>query len=75
MSFTSYISCSSGTDRQDKGATEAESEQLKGFSVRADGTVMMGHRLCIPDVGELRKEIMEDAHMRCIQEALKCIIP
>ena len=41
---------------------EAESGQLKGFSVRADGTLMMGHRLCVPDVGELKKEIMEEAH-------------
>ena len=41
---------------------EAESEQLKGFLVRADGTVMMGHRLCVLDVGELKKEIMEEAH-------------
>ena len=36
--------------------------QLKGFSVLADGTLMMGHRLCVPDVGELKKEIMEEAH-------------
>ena len=41
---------------------EAESGQLKGFSVREDGTLMMGHRLCVPDVGELKKEIMEEAH-------------
>ena len=41
---------------------EAESRQLKGFSVRADGTLMMGHRLCVPDVGELKEEIMEEAH-------------
>ena len=41
---------------------EAESGQLKGFSVRADGTLMMGHRLCVPNVGELKKEIMEEAH-------------
>ena len=41
---------------------EAKSGQLKGFSVRADGTVMMGHRLCVPDVRELKKEIMEEAH-------------
>ena len=37
---------------------EAESGQLKEFSVRADGTLMMGHRLCVSDVGELKKEIM-----------------
>ena len=41
---------------------EAEFGQLKGFSVRADGTLMMGHILCVPDVGELKKEIMEEAH-------------
>ena len=41
---------------------EAESGQLKGFSVLADGTLMIGHRLCVPDVGELKKEIMEEAH-------------
>ena len=41
---------------------EAESGQLKGFSVLADGTLMMGHRLCVPDVGELKKEIMEEAY-------------
>ena len=41
---------------------EAESGQLKGFSVRADGTVMMGHMLCVPNVRELKKEIMEEAH-------------
>ena len=41
---------------------EAESRQLKGFSVLADGTLMMGHRLCVPNVGELKKEIMEEAH-------------
>ena len=41
---------------------EAESGQLKGFLVRADRTLMMGHRLCVPDEGELKKEIMEEAH-------------
>ena len=41
---------------------EAESGQLKGFSVQADGTLMMGHRSCVPNVGGLKKEIMEEAH-------------
>ena len=41
---------------------EAESGQLKGFSVLEDGTLMMGHKLCVLDVGELKKEIMEEAH-------------
>ena len=41
---------------------EAEFGQLKGFLVQVDGTLMMGHRLCVPDVGGLKKEIMEEAH-------------
>ena len=41
---------------------EAESVQLKGFSIRTDGTLMMGHRLCVPDMGGLKKEIMEEVH-------------
>ena len=41
---------------------EAESGKLKGFLVRADDTLMMGHRLCVSDVGGLKKEIMEEAH-------------
>ena len=41
---------------------EAESGQLKGFSVLTDGTLMMGHRFCVPDVVELKKDIMEEAH-------------
>ena len=40
---------------------EAKSGQLKGFLVRVDGTLMMGHRLCVPDKGGLKKEIMEKA--------------
>ena len=57
---------------------EAESGQLKGFSVRAYGTLMMGHRLCVPNVGGLKKKLWKSLtllHMRCIREALKCIIP
>ena len=41
---------------------EAEFGQKKGFLVQVDGTLMMDHRLCVPDVGGLKKEIMEEAH-------------
>ena len=40
---------------------EVESGQLKGFSVQTDGTLMMGHRLCVPDMGGLKKEIIKEA--------------
>ena len=28
----------------------------------SEGILRLGTRLCVPDVGELRKEIMEEAH-------------
>ena len=31
--------------------------------MREDGTVVMGQRLCVPDVGDVRREIMEEAHL------------
>ena len=41
---------------------EAEFGQLKGFSVPVDGTLMVGHRLCVLDMGGLKKEIVEEAY-------------
>ena len=41
---------------------EVESGQLKGFLVRVYDTLMVGHRLCVPDGGGLKKELMEEAH-------------
>ncbi|KAH9658749.1 Endonuclease [Citrus sinensis] len=32
------------------------------FAVRDDGVLVMGNRLCVPDIKELKKEIMEEAH-------------
>ena len=50
---------------------EDESGQLKGFLIRADGTLMMGHRLCVPDVGGLKKEFMEEAHSSAYEMHLR----
>ena len=41
---------------------ELESGQRGDLSLREDGTVVMGQRLCVPDVGHVRREIMEEAH-------------
>ena len=41
---------------------EVESGQRVDLSLREDGTVVMGRRLCVPDVGDVRREIMEEAH-------------
>ena len=57
---------------------EVESGQRGDLSLRKDGTVVMGQRLCMPDVGDVRREIMEEAIpplMLCIREVQRCIIP
>ena len=41
---------------------EVESGQRGDLSLREEGTVVMGQRLCVPDVGDVRREIMEEAH-------------
>ena len=41
---------------------EVESGQQEDLSLREDGTLVMGQRLCVPDVGDVRREIMEEAH-------------
>ena len=34
----------------------------KGWSIEADGSVKLSGRLVVPDLPELRKEIMDEAH-------------
>ena len=41
---------------------EVESGQRGDLSLREDGTMVMGQRLCVPDVGDVRRDIMEEAH-------------
>ena len=45
-----------------KSRGEVESGQQGDLSLREDGTVVMGQRLCVPDVGYVRREIIEEAH-------------
>ena len=42
--------------------SKIEAEQQSNFTLRGDGTLVLGQRLCVPDVIELKKEIMEEAH-------------
>ena len=39
-----------------------EARQQSTFSIKDDGTLILGHRLCVPEVGDLKREIMEEAH-------------
>uniref|UniRef100_A0A2N9G9V6 CCHC-type domain-containing protein n=1 Tax=Fagus sylvatica TaxID=28930 RepID=A0A2N9G9V6_FAGSY len=36
--------------------------ERSNFSIRSDGTLLYDHRVCVPNDGELRKEILEEAH-------------
>ena len=41
--------------------SKIEARQQNNFTLRGDGTLVLGQRLCVPDVLELKKEIMEKA--------------
>ena len=41
---------------------EVQQGQSRDFVVDREGTLRLGTRLCVPNVDELRKEIMEEAH-------------
>ncbi|KAL0440592.1 UNVERIFIED_CONTAM: hypothetical protein Slati_2542200 [Sesamum latifolium] len=43
------------------GAGEDETGRSK-FSIRADGVIVNGERVCVPDVDGLEKEILREAH-------------
>ena len=32
------------------------------FVIDEEGVLHLGNRLCVPDVGDLRKELLEEAH-------------
>ena len=32
------------------------------FQIRDDGVIVRGSRICVPEIGELKREIMEEAH-------------
>ena len=36
--------------------------QQSTFSIKDDGTLILGRRLCVPEVEDLKREIMEEAH-------------
>ena len=42
--------------------SEVQQGQSRDFMIDNGGILHLGTRLCVPDVDELRKEIMEEAH-------------
>ena len=43
--------------------SKIEAGQQSNFTLRGNGTLVLGQRLCVKDVIELNKEIMEEAHL------------
>ena len=41
---------------------EVQQGQSQDFVIDSESTLRLGTRLCVPDVDEPRKEIMEEAH-------------
>ena len=42
--------------------SKIDAGQHSNFTLRGDGKIVLGQRLCVPYVIELKKEIMEEAH-------------
>ena len=40
---------------------EIEGGRKPEFQIRDDGVIVRGSRMCVPEIGELKKEIMEEA--------------
>ena len=41
---------------------EIEGGRKPEFQIRNDGVIVKGSRICVPEIGELKREIMEEAH-------------
>ena len=42
--------------------TEIEGGRKQEFQIRNDGVIVRGSRMCVPEIDELKREIMEEAH-------------
>ena len=41
---------------------EIEKGKKAEFQIRDDGMIVKGQRMCVPEYGELKRDIMEEAH-------------
>ena len=41
---------------------EIEKGKKAEFQIRGDGIIVKGQRMCVPEYGELKRDIMEEAH-------------
>ena len=61
-----YLDRVKATQRRDsqlqKILFEVHQGQSRDFIINREGTLHLGMRLCVPDIYELRKEIMEEAY-------------
>ena len=61
--YLDRVKAAQGRDPQlQKIMYEVQQGQSRDFIVDREGTLRLGTRLCVPNVDDLRKEIMEEAH-------------
>ena len=41
---------------------EIKGDRKPEFQIRDDGVIVRGSRMCVPEIGKLKREIMEEAH-------------
>ena len=51
---------------------EIEGGRKPKFQIRHDGVIVRESRMCIPEIGELKREIMEEAHSSAYAMHLGC---
>ena len=56
---------------------EIEKGKKAEFQIRDDDMIVKRQRMCVPEYGELKRDIMEEAHssMLCIQVVPRCTRP
>ena len=60
--YLDRVKATQGRDPQlQKIRVEVQQGQSQDFVIDSEGTLRLGTRLCVPDVDELRKEIMESS--------------
>ena len=53
---------------------EIEGGRKPEFQIKDDGVKVRGSRMCVLEIGELKREIIEEAHTPCTLVAPRCII-
>ena len=54
--------------------TAIEGSRKQEFQISHDGVIVRGSQMCVPEIGELKRQIMEEAHSSAYAMHPGCII-